>query len=196
LHEALKSGNLELALWFLKLAPVEMPLLDICDRAGMRAIDLLAFKVDDAHKSFIKESPGFENNYKIKKVFQVYSWGRSDDFQLGYPLMKEEQREPKQVLFYSNYDQGELITSISIKDVKCTDSYTVALTEQGELYTWGRGTNGHLGNSSEKSEIVPFAVRFDFREEERKIKQSRNSHAAKAQQDSAEDDSFMRNFLK
>ena len=69
LHEALKSGNLELALWLLKLAPADMHLLDICDRAGMRAIDLLAFKVDDAHKSFIKESPGFENNYKIKKVF-------------------------------------------------------------------------------------------------------------------------------
>ena len=111
----------------------------------------------------------------------MYSWGRSDDFQLGYPLVKEEQTEPKQVQFYANYDQGgELIPGVSIKDAKCTDSYTVALTEQGELFTWGRGTNGHLGNSSEKSEIVPFAVRFNFKEEERKIRQSRNSHVAQA----------------
>ena len=46
----------------------------------MRAIDLLAFRVDDDHKKFIKESPFFENNYKVKKVFQAYSWGRAEDF--------------------------------------------------------------------------------------------------------------------
>ena len=64
--------------------------MDVVDGDGMRGIDLLAFKVDDDHKNFIKESPLFEKNYKIKKVFQAYSWGRSDDFMLGYPTLKEE----------------------------------------------------------------------------------------------------------
>ena len=72
MHEALKAGNLELALWILKLSQnlnVCSDLLNIVDNDGMRAIDLLAFKVDDDHKKFIKESPLFEKNYKIKKIY-------------------------------------------------------------------------------------------------------------------------------
>jgi hypothetical protein len=95
LHEAMKMGNLEIALWILKLAPPDLRLLDLTDKAGMRAIDLIAFKVDDDHKRFIKESPLFENNYKIKKIFQAYSWGRPDDFCLGYLSLKDEQTYPK-----------------------------------------------------------------------------------------------------
>ena len=74
-------------------------LINILDNDGMRAIDLLAFRVDDDHKKFIKESPLFENNYKVKKVFQAYSWGRAEDFQLGYPVLKEEQMTPRQIHF-------------------------------------------------------------------------------------------------
>jgi len=47
----------------------QQDLINIVDNDGMRAIDLLAFKVDDDHKKFIKESPLFENNYKVKKIF-------------------------------------------------------------------------------------------------------------------------------
>jgi hypothetical protein len=56
LHEALRAGNLELALWIIKIAHKMLGtnLIDIVDNDGMRAIDLLAFKVDDDHKKFIK----------------------------------------------------------------------------------------------------------------------------------------------
>ena len=61
---------MELAIWIIKLANrSHLDLLNIMDNDGMRAIDLLAFRVDDDHKKFIKESPLFEKNYRIKKVF-------------------------------------------------------------------------------------------------------------------------------
>ena len=61
---------MELAIWIIKLAKrSHLDLLNIMDNDGMRAIDLLAFRVDDDHKKFIKESPLFEKNYRIKKVF-------------------------------------------------------------------------------------------------------------------------------
>lgn len=101
--------------------------MDVVDNDGMRGIDLLAFRVDDDHKKFIKESPLFEKNYKIKKVFQAYSWGRSDDFMLGYPTLKEEQSGPRQIIFHD--EQGELMHDISIREVHCADSYTLALSE-------------------------------------------------------------------
>lgn len=96
LHEALKAGNLELAIWMLK-NDTTRELINTTDNDGMRAIDLLAFRVDDDHKKFIKESPLFENNYKVKKVFQAYSWGRAEDFQLGYPVLKDEQMTPREI---------------------------------------------------------------------------------------------------
>ena len=46
----------------------------------MRPVDLLAFRVDDDHKQFLKEFHKNEKNYKIKKQYEAYSWGRSDDF--------------------------------------------------------------------------------------------------------------------
>lgn len=61
----------------------------------------------------------------------------------------------------------------SIRDVHCAESYTVALSEKGEVFTWGRGSMGHLGNGSETSEVTPFRVQFDFKEELKKIKKTR-----------------------
>lgn len=50
----------------------------------MRPIDLLAFKIDDHHKQFIRTFHNEEKNYKLAKRFDAYSWGHSDDYQLGY----------------------------------------------------------------------------------------------------------------
>ena len=40
--------------------------------------------------------------------------------------------------------------------------FTVALSESGEVYTWGRGSLGKLGNESENSEVYPYKVKFNF----------------------------------
>ena len=56
----------------------------------MRPVDLLAFRVDDDHKFFLKERHSTEKNYKTKKCFEVYSWGWSDNFKLGFTTLKSE----------------------------------------------------------------------------------------------------------
>ena len=89
MHSAFKAGNLELALWIMHLAPNAGELANIQDNDGMRPIDLLAFRVDDDHKGFLKDCHKNEKNYKIKKCYQAYSWGRAENFQLGYPTLKE-----------------------------------------------------------------------------------------------------------
>jgi alpha-tubulin suppressor-like RCC1 family protein len=139
----------------------------------MRAIDLLAFKVDDDHKRFIKQSPLFEKNYKIKKVFQAYSWGRTDEFALGFVSIKDEVTEPREIKFCDGNASNQE-EEVSVKDVMCTDSYTLALTEQGQVYTWGMGTQGHLGNGSEQTEAIPHLVEFDFEQELSKISRTKN----------------------
>jgi len=56
----------------------------------MRPVDLLAFKVDDDHKQFLKEFHKGEKNYKVKKLFELYSWGQASNFLLGYPVMNKD----------------------------------------------------------------------------------------------------------
>ena len=126
----------------------------------MRPVDLLAFRVDDDHKQFLKVFHEHEKNYKIKKQYEAYSWGRSDDFQLGYPMLAEEKRKPKRINF-DEQDKAsdsikETLTSavfdpVSIRDVVCSQSFSLALSEDGKVYSWGRGSQGHLGCGSDAS---------------------------------------------
>jgi hypothetical protein len=97
LHFAFKNGNIELVLCIfgvIKHKLVTEPaaataaindLLNVTDSSGMRPLDQLAFKIDDDHKNLIKEYHGEQKNFKIDKQYEVYSWGRADGFNLGYP---------------------------------------------------------------------------------------------------------------
>jgi alpha-tubulin suppressor-like RCC1 family protein len=116
----------------------------------MRPIDLLAFRVDDDHKMFLKVSHEHEKNYKIKKQYQAYSWGRNDDFLLGYPTLTEEKKSLKRIIFgTSTAEVDSKFDSVSVKDIVSANTFTLALTEDGNVFSWGRGHYGHLGNGDE-----------------------------------------------
>ena len=108
LHYAFKNLNVELALAIfatVKQCSAGVPelineLLNILDFQGMRPLDLLALKIDEDHKNFIKEFHGEEKNFKIPKQYELYTWGRSDNYNLGYPLLNEVRKKPKKVLFH------------------------------------------------------------------------------------------------
>lgn len=65
---------------------------------------------------------------------------------------------------------------MSIKDVQCVETFSVALSETGEVYTWGRGSLGKLGNDSENSEVYPYHVQFNFKVDQNKIKKARSQN--------------------
>lgn len=46
----------------------------------MRPIDLMAIMIDDSHKEFIRVFHNEQKNYKLRKHFDAYSWGHSDDY--------------------------------------------------------------------------------------------------------------------
>ena len=122
----------------------------------MRPVDLLAFRVDDDHKHFLKEFHKNEKNYKIKKQYEAYSWGRSDDFQLGYPVLADEKSKPRRINFAVNSEENVAQTqmnfvfdSVSIRDLVCSKNYSLALSEEGEVFSWGRGALGQLGSGSD-----------------------------------------------
>ena len=42
--------------------------------------------------------------------------------------------------------------------IECGEEYTVGLTKNGEVYSWGRNGNGQLGHGDEKARSVPTKV--------------------------------------
>lgn len=83
----------------------------------------------------------------------------------------------------------------SVADVKSSDSFSLALTDDGEnVYSWGRGIMGHLGNGSENTQVTPQKVNFDFRNELKKIKKVKRENGGSTESE-LEDMLFYKNFL-
>ena len=65
---------------------------------------------------------------------------------------------------------------MSIKDIKVSNSFTLALSEEGRVYSWGNGMNGHLGGGDERSRISPSEVLVDLKDEVKKIRKLKKKH--------------------
>jgi alpha-tubulin suppressor-like RCC1 family protein len=118
----------------------------------MRPLDLLILRADEDHKNLMKQFVG--ENIKISKQFELYTWGRVELYNLGYPHPTEENRRPTKVSF--NPDLEEPMRQIadvstSVKDIKVSDSFSLALTSEGRLYSWGMGLHGKLGHGGQNT---------------------------------------------
>ncbi|XP_042217246.1 E3 ubiquitin-protein ligase HERC2-like isoform X2 [Homarus americanus] len=79
---------------------------------------------------------------------QVYSWGNGDGGRLGHG--DSSSREAPTLV---QELQGKTIVSIA-----CGSTYSAAISNQGELYTWGRGNYGRLGHGSSDDHSTPTLV--------------------------------------
>ena len=85
----------------------------------------------------------------------VYTFGNGGQGQYGVaeiqPAPLKSQLVPRQVL--AAFFNGERVVMLA---AGC--AHTVALTEQGNVYTWGNGTSGQLGHGSNRCESGPQQV--------------------------------------
>jgi alpha-tubulin suppressor-like RCC1 family protein len=112
-----------------------------------------------------------KNNIKIKKVSmgdfhtvalsekgEVYTWGYGGRkgflnlFFVESGALGHGDRNhtfiPKKIKYFSDND-------IKINDIACGTRHCVALAENGDVYTWGRGEYGLLGNGSNSDKLIP-----------------------------------------
>lgn len=83
----------------------------------------------------------------------IYSWGDSTDGKLGYPVTMQSQNQqesfPKKITLLDHY---------KIISGACGDNYSLALTNEGEVFAWGRGSFT-ISKNSEKSMNLIDAMR-------------------------------------
>lgn len=101
-----------------------------------------------AAKGVVKISLGEYHAACCTTKGEVYVWGTNKSLCLGVGR-RETAWKPEQVKFSSN---------IYIVDVHCGSNFTIAVGDQGEVYTWGRGRHGVLGHGTEKDAEVPKKV--------------------------------------
>lgn len=67
--------------------------------------------------------------------------------------------------------------TISVKDIKVANDYSICLSEEGEIYTWGVNLYGHLGSGEESTtKIIPTKININFKSEEKKLQKLKKSH--------------------
>jgi alpha-tubulin suppressor-like RCC1 family protein len=79
---------------------------------------------------------------------QLYAWGRNQVGQIGSGD-NVDSYVPKLV---KNLESEYII------DMACGDAFSIAVTEEGIVYTWGAGSSGQLGNGQTANSNVPVKV--------------------------------------
>jgi RCC1 and BTB domain-containing protein len=80
---------------------------------------------------------------------EIFTWGEGKFGRLGHGC-ERNQPTPKMI-------QGPL-TGKHVAQVVCGGFHTAAITNDGELYTWGGGEHGQLGHGDKVNKTVPWLV--------------------------------------
>ena len=113
------------------------------DHDGNSPLDLLSCLLS----KFLSDA---KENLELNST-SLQSFGKAD-FMLGVPLPKStfDVFKPKCV---------QDLLNETIIDVAANKYHTVALTKDGEIFTWGHGRSGRLGHNSEASAPSPVLVK-------------------------------------
>lgn len=97
----------------------------------------------------------------------LFTFGYGKYGALGHDSTFNSFYEPKQVDFFKT-------KNLKVKDVACGEHHTIAVTENGEVYSWGYGgtwdctvrdyllpRSGALGSGNNKHRFVPESVNFN-----------------------------------
>jgi alpha-tubulin suppressor-like RCC1 family protein len=95
------------------------------------------------HASIVQVASGYSHVLVITLTSQIYAWGNNEYGQLGFPATpSNKSHNPQEVIL------GE---GAKAKAVLAGDFFSVALTEEGEVYTWGQNQSGQLGRAMDSS---------------------------------------------
>ena len=75
----------------------------------------------------------------------VYCWGNNNENQCGLGLTIDFVHQPQVVRILDKIPSSDITVPVRIVQVACGQTHTVALSDNGELWTWGTGVQLGLG---------------------------------------------------
>uniref|UniRef100_A0A3B3TIB6 HECT and RLD domain containing E3 ubiquitin protein ligase 3 n=1 Tax=Poecilia latipinna TaxID=48699 RepID=A0A3B3TIB6_9TELE len=96
-------------------------------------------------------SCGWAHSMAINEQGQVFAWGAGEGGQLGLGTVEAAVRIPRLV---------KRLCDHSISQVMCGNQHCIALSRDGQLFTWGQNTSGQLGlGKGEPSKLTPHPLK-------------------------------------
>nr|CDS25412.1 secretion regulating guanine nucleotide exchange [Hymenolepis microstoma] len=108
------------------------------------------------NENIIDVQSGWSHILALTESGKVYSWGRSDFGQLGRTILNPDTSSssslwPQKGLVFDPTPQlVQIGTSSSIRSISAGAEHSLALTEDGQLWTWGWNEHGNCGIDPEK----------------------------------------------
>ena len=93
---------------------------------------------------------GSKHTLILSRSAMVFSWGYNQYGQVGHGNNGLADWEPRPI-------KG--LTGFTIVQVSAGEDHSVALTQTGDVFSWGRGTSGQLGHGDVKNVWFPFLVK-------------------------------------
>ena len=98
---------------------------------------------------------GFYHTAALSEDGEVFTWGWGGNWMQGAGALghgdKNTHHEPHIV-------EALLDDGLVIDEIECGKAHTVARTDNGELWTWGKGEYGRLGNGGSADQLLPEPV--------------------------------------
>lgn len=89
------------------------------------------------NEKIVSAKCGYNHTICLTEDGEVYSWGYGKDGALGHSNF-ENSLAPKKIEYFSQ-------NGLKIKKIECGDYFSMALTNDGKIYTWGMNNYGQLG---------------------------------------------------
>ncbi|XP_068082847.1 E3 ubiquitin-protein ligase HERC2 [Anabrus simplex] len=96
----------------------------------------------------VKVYCGAQFSLALTKTGAVYSWGKGDTYRLGH-ASEEHVRFPKLVEGL----QGKRVVALAVGSV-----HVLAMTDEGEVYGWGRNDYAQVGETTSSSVLEPMLI--------------------------------------
>ena len=120
---------------------------------GSRAHQLAPALVLSLHtQRVVKVACGGDHTCALTSGGQVFVWGKSANGRLGLGAGVPDVVDTPQRL--------RALARHRIADVVCGWSHTMCLTDEGAVYTWGKGQDGQLGHGTTQDEPEPRLVSY------------------------------------
>ena len=132
---------------------------------GRLGLDSLGSKIEPcevqhelATKRCVRVACGWAHTVALEEKGKVYTWGSNSFGQLGQGSMDNKPSStsvvPQQVLRFP-------AKGVKIMTISCGAWHTMALSEQGAVFSWGGGAYGQLGLGDVLSSLSPALVKFN-----------------------------------
>ncbi|ELR17738.1 ubiquitin ligase, putative [Acanthamoeba castellanii str. Neff] len=119
-------------------------------------------------KTVVSIAAGGYHSALVTADGELYTFGRGGEFQLGHDTVMALGEGGNALHYRSNSAQTSYFqpkpTRLSalngqvVKQVACGRFHSACVTEEGALYTWGRGANGQLGHGDMTDQATPKRV--------------------------------------